>query len=402
MVIRRVLPALFSCAILLLGGSAASGQAANQAGFLHSFFTTAQQFSTAYEPSEIATAYDFAPLLNKGIDGTGQTAALIEVDGFSRTDIRRFDDQYGLQDPVIREFYVGGHTFTPQHGGETTLDIEWLHALAPGATILVYYLNNLQSESAGWHAMASALHMAADNGAGMISISLGACGPSAGSSVTQSAFSDLFRLGVSVFVSSGDSGAHPGPTQDCGKKIAVAYPSGDPSVVSVGGTSLQLNGDDTIAAEAAWRLSGGGVIKKLSRPLWQIAPQLHHDPYRWAPDVAFLGDPGTGVSIYYRGNWRQAGGTSLGAPAWAAAWALIRESAQQNGKSLLSAPPLLYRLGNSASYGQVFHDIVTGGNKHYHAGPGWDPITGWGTPDVAALSTALQTVAVLQTVAARS
>jgi kumamolisin len=170
----------------------------------------------------------------------------------------------------------------------------------------------------------------------------------------------------------------------------VTYPASDPSVVTVGGTSLSLNTDNTISAESAWSLSGGGKAKPLLRPLWQLVAQLAHAKYRWAPDVAFLADPQTGVGIFFKGTWRQAGGTSLGAPAWAAIWSLVRESAQQSGKTVGAAPPLLYQIGNSATYAQALHDITVGDNGYYQAGPGWDPVTGWGTPDVGGLATTVQ------------
>jgi kumamolisin len=111
---------------------------------------------------------------------------------------------------------------------------------------------------------------------------------------------------------------------------------------------------------------------------------------RWVPDVAFVADPNTGVSAYFRGRYHEVGGTSLGAPAWAAAWAIVLQNAQVNGVPVGAAPKLLYRIGNSTQYATVFHDITTGSNGTYKAAPGWDPVTGWGSPDVAALAAAVE------------
>jgi kumamolisin len=240
--------------------------------------------------------------------------------------------------------------------------------------------------------MASALRTAVSRGATVVSISLGTCGTGLGSSVATAAFAALKQRGVTVFVSSGDTGDRPGPAKYCGKKRGVAYPGSDPSVVSVGGTTLRLNRDSTIAREDAWQLSGGGKVASLLRPTWQVSPNIPQGKHRWAPDVAFVADPHTGLSVYFKDHWRQVGGTSMGAPGWAAAWALTREHARQTGQSAPgAASQLLYALGNSDSYGRVFRDITLGSNGRYRAKPGWDAVTGWGTPNVASLSTTLQT-----------
>jgi kumamolisin len=195
--------------------------------------------------------------------------------------------------------------------------------------------------------------------------------------------------GVSVFVASGDDGDLPGPVRQCGTTPAVSYPAADPSVVAVGGTTVQLNTTGSILSESAWSLSGGGIAAFL-RPSWQSAPSMPSDSQRWAPDVSFLADPQTGVEVFYHGRWHQVGGTSVGAPAWAAAWSLIRGAAQQAGKSVGAAEPLIYRIGNSSANVRAFHDILTGSNGVYKAGPGWDPVNGWGSPDVANLAAAVQ------------
>jgi kumamolisin len=160
-------------------------------------------------------------------------------------------------------------------------------------------------------------------------------------------------------------------------------------VVAVGGTSLVLADDNSIAYETGWRLSGGGKGSPLLRPVWQVAASLAKGKYRYVPDVSFIGDERTGVQVYWRGHEIQAGGTSLGAPAWAAIWALVLQNAQNSGKTVASAPQTIYRVANSAAYAQTFHDITEGSNGRYDAGLGWDAVTGWGTPDVAQLAAAV-------------
>lgn len=384
--IHRVLVTLIAALALL--GSSLWAAASPTASSFHTLAST-QQVLGGYSPSQLEAAYDFGPLTAQGINGSGQTIALIEFDKFNLSDIQQFDADNNLPDPTLQQYYVGGKTFKLQNSGETTLDLEWAHALAPGATIQIYYLNGTQSNKAGWKSLAKAVKQAAANGATSISMSFGACNASSGYKTTESALAAVEKKGVSVFVSSGDTGAYPGPTHQCGQRIGVGYPASDPSVVSVGGTSLQLNEDDTIGDEIAWRLSGGGKGSPLLRPVWQVITQLANAKYRWAPDVAFVADPRTGVAIYERGEWQVAGGTSLGAPAWAAIWALVRQDAQQSGKTLGAAPPIVYRIANSPAYSQAFHDITEGDNSYYQASVGWDPLTGWGTPDVAQFAAAV-------------
>jgi subtilase family serine protease len=104
---------------------------------------------------------------------------------------------------------------------------------------------------------------------------------------------------------------------------------------------------------------------------------------RWDPDVAFLG---AAYEVRFGGRWSTRWGTSLGAPGWAAAWALIRERVVNAGGLVKPAGKLIYRAGNSPDYAADFHDITAGSNGTYHAGAGWDAVTGWGTPDVAHLA----------------
>ena len=393
---RSLCLGLLSCAVLASSVSGASGVPSSVSGpatspFLHSFAVSHQVF-TAYSPDEISKAYDLQPLYDRSITGAGQTVALIEADRLTMPDLTNFDSKYSLPVPAVQEFYVGGSPFTLERNAETNMDVEWLHALAPDAAIQIYYIKN-QGDANRWKTLAAAVRMAATNGARITSISLGTCERGAGTQVVAKAFSSVMKAGMSVFVSSGDDGAHPGPVSQCGHSFRVAYPAGDPSVVAVGGTSLELNVDHTIADERAWRLSGGGnFLTKyvpLLRPTWQVAPNMPKDKYRWAPDVAFVGDPDTGVSVAANGHWSQTGGTSLGAPAWAAIWSLLRQDAQTSGRTLGVAPKVIYRLGNSTQYSTAFHDIVSGSNGKYVAGVGWDAVTGWGTPDASNMAAAL-------------
>ena len=147
-----------------------------------------------------------------------------------------------------------------------------------------------------------------------------------------------------------------------------------PNVLSVGGTSLVLNDDDSVASETAWSGSGGGTSLYVSTPTYQIG--IQSTGHRTIPDVAFDADPFTGVAIYdsynnkdNSGPWVTIGGTSLGAPAWAALIAIANQGRALAGGSALNGPlqtlPALYAFPPTD-----FIDITSGDNGVFHAGPG--------------------------------
>ncbi|HLJ67713.1 MAG TPA: S53 family peptidase [Chloroflexota bacterium] len=379
--------AVLSTAILIWTGIGASPQSTRVPAFFEQQVGTLD--TSGYSPAQIATAYQIAPLYKSGITGSGQRIAFIELDRFDPIDLQMFGAAAGLPAFAVKESYAGGKAFALVQAGETTMDLEWAHAIAPGAALSVYYLKNAKATVAGWKELAQTIDQVTKSGTRILSMSFGACTLGSGYEVVKQALARALKAGVSVFVSSGDSGSFPGPPQQCGAQPGVAYPAGDPSVVAVGGTTLLLNTDDSRYAEAAWGLSGGGKAKPLPRPAWQVTPNLLPGKYRYVPDVAFLADTRTGVAMYYGGSWMLGGGTSLGAPVWAAIWALIRQDAKQAGKLFPTAPKLLYQIGNSPTNPRAFNDITIGANGHYQANIGWDPVTGWGTPIVDKLANAV-------------
>ncbi len=161
------------------------------------------------------------------------------------------------------------------------------------------------------------------------------------------------------------------------------YPAYSPNVVAVGGTTLQLNPDGSIAGQSAWSSSGGGASQYESRPSYQAG--IGDPGARTIPDVAFLADRSVGVAVYDSYDdpggspWTTMGGTSLGAPAWAALIAIADQGRVAAGGTPLDGAtqtlPALYSLPSAD-----FHDITTGGNGSSNAGPGYDDVTGLGTP----------------------
>jgi subtilase family serine protease len=205
---------------------------------------------------------------------------------------------------------------------------------------------------------------------------------------------------MTYFASSGDNGATDYSDLQAtilGKVPSTSFLADSPWVTSVGGTSVQHLSSST--QEVAWNNSGGGFSRFYSMPAYQkLLPtitQAQFGNHRGVPDVSAEADPMTGAAIYMNGFWSLAGGTSASAPVWAAIAALGNQMA---GHPLGFINPSLYKIANTAGYAQDFHDITSGNNynaaahvKGYEAVPGWDPVTGLGTPDAAHLLPALIT-----------
>ena len=344
-----------------------------------------------YTPSQIRDAYGFN---NLQADGTGQTVAIVVPYGSPTLigDVAEFCTAYNLPPPAtfLNVFTPGGEPAGTDPGWalETSVDVEWVHALAPGAIIdLVVAPTNLLSDLLyAVQYSAQTLH------APVVSMSWGTTTEFA----HENHYDFVFNNTGTVFVAaSGDAGS------------GTMYPAVSPRVVAVGGTTLYLQaGTGTPkfpeAPEVAWEGSGGGRSSIEAKPSYQAAFRIPGTTKRCIPDVAFAGDPYTGVLVYdsnYDPNtdgWLIVGGTSLSAQSWAAIVAL--------GDQLRAAaflPPLtdghkaLYTLaGSRASYnvGGCYRDITWGYNGNFAAAKGYDLITGLGAPMVDILVPALATI----------
>jgi hypothetical protein len=241
---------------------------------------------------------------------------------------------------------------------ETSLDVEWAHAIAPAANILL-----VEASSNSLTALLSAVTYATTTYSNTadpvkaVSMSWGSSEFSTESTYDSSYLSST--TGIVFFASSGDSGA------------GTIWPSVSPNVVSVGGTTLNVATSTAPLKETAWSDSGGGVSTYEALPAWQYDYGLTYNG-RVTPDVSFDANPSTGVSVYdstpYEGmsGWLEVGGTSVGAPSWAAIQAL----------GLLTVASNLYADGSPSSY---LRDITSGSNG-YSAAVGYDLVTGLGSP----------------------
>lgn len=330
-----------------------------------------------YTPNQIRHAYGVDQLTSSGI---GQTIAIVDAYGSPtiQTDLNVFCQQYGLTAATLQIAYPQGKPSKTDGGWalETALDVEWAHALAPGAKILL-----VVSKSASFADLLAAVDYAVNSGATTVSMSWGGSEFS-GETTYDSHFS---ASGVTFFAASGDNGT------------GTIWPSSSPSVVAVGGTSLFLDSAGNLAQpEVAWSGSGGGVSTYETEPAYQSSSQSTGK--RGIPDVSYNADPNTGVPVYsstrYMGakGWFTVGGTSAGAPQWASLAAIVNS---MRATPLNSANAALYSLGtsNTASY---FRDIVSGCNSTNTssltcAAAGYDFVTGLGSPRTDQLVPALVT-----------
>jgi len=347
-------------------------------------------------PTDLIAFYNLKPLRDSGLDGSGITIVLPEIDDLPNlSDLNKFATKFGLPayDPLvtIKRDPLWGTPEKPQ--GEAVLDLEVIHEIAPAAKMVVYL-----SAPDFAHADRAFDQMVNDHLGSVISESLGACEPETplGHRDTYANIQDRsVALGMSHFIASGDNGAF-----TCGvdQPPAASFPSTLANVTSVGGTTVFESVQGIYFKEAAWggpvaeTGSGGGASQFYPLPDYQksIGEAAGHG-FRQVPDVAADADPNSGFAIVFMGQDGEAGGTSAAAPMWAATVALIDQDLKRKGlRETGFANPALYWMGANASKlpANPFHDVKTGNNLGFDAMTGWDFTTGWGSMDAAALDAA--------------
>ncbi|MCY6371737.1 S53 family peptidase [Clostridium ganghwense] len=321
---------------------------------------------TGYHPSQIKKAYYF----DKCFIGQGQTVAIITA--FDHPNIENdlcvFSNMFNLPKANITIAYPDGRPpVDPLWALETSLDVEWIHTLAPRAKILL-----VAAKSNTFTNLFSAIDYAVKQGVQVVSMSWGR-----EEFYGEWVFDYHFQHEGTVFVAgSGDAGM-------------PLYPAASPYVLAVGGTSLQLSKNGKrICPEVAWSGSGGGISPFVPEPYWQIIFGItNQNQKRGIPDVSFLADPKTGVWIYisipFHGyvGWIVLGGTSFSAPAWAA----VIACAGQGYGPITNCSERLYTIAGKTSYSipqYNFCDITKGSNGFHRASKGYDYVTGLGSPIV--------------------
>jgi kumamolisin len=342
--------------------------------------------NTSYTPPQIAALYQFPP----NASAAGQTIGIIELGGGYKTaDLATYFKSIGQKTPTVTAVLVDGAKNSPTNAnsadGEVMLDIEVAAAVAPGASIVVYFTPN--TDQGFIDAIATAIHDT-KNKPSVISISWGA--PESGwtaQSMTalDAACQSAAALGITITVAAGDNGSTDGATDG---QNHVDFPASSPHVLACGGTKL-LGSGSTISSEVVWNelannegATGGGVSNVFPLPSWQAGANVPKPTNsaggRGVPDVSGDADPATGYVIRVDGKNMVIGGTSAVAPLWAG---LIAVANAQNGKSAGFLQPAIYAAKGKAA----FNDITSGTNYSgsptgFSAGPGWDACTGLGSP----------------------
>ncbi len=353
-------------------------------------------------PSDLKTAYRFPA----GLDGTGVTLGILEFsNGYSVSDVEGFWQTFNIPAPRLSFVSVDG---TPNDGGtspydmEATLDVEWAGAMAPGAHLVVYEASAGTSDRSFGTSVLRALEYAVYDKVhqpSVLSVSYGIAEfriLPATLRAWDSIIAQGAMVGITTVIASGDQGAY-GRRSPGGIHLHVDGPASSPHAVAVGGTHLILDGQGAIQEETGWTdvnnngASGGGISQVFSVPSYQNHITLPVKPGyrtgRGVPDVSANADPDTGYAVMFQGASTVVGGTSAAAPVWAAIFTLINQARIQKGlKTVGYANPMVYDMGGTP----VFHDIVVGNNSYgglegYQCTPGWDPVTGFGTPDVTRL-----------------
>ena len=349
-------------------------------------------------PTAVLRAYNAEPLASSGATGQGSTVVVFAFDGFDQADLDMYSSAYGL--PPFTPEVVGG--MPAERRGEATMDLEAIHAVAPGAkTVLVNALPTVEGGGAYPKIAAMMLDVHRRYPGAIWSLSIGwACDKlltAADLAPIRAALATAMRSGTTALNASGDLAglgckgkagdnwsAPPSPDD-----IGVDAVASLPEMTAVGGTTLSTDRSGRWLAERAWfdsplsNGSGGGASVLFDKPDWQqVAPAGAPPGRRLVPDIAAIADQFTGLKIVFNQRFALGGGTSLAAPVWAGLTALMNDYLTRNGGwPVGELNPRLYRIAAGAPH-PAFQDITAGGNAVWLAGPGYDMVTGLGTPNI--------------------
>jgi kumamolisin len=351
-------------------------------------------------PSALLRTYNAMPLHDKGYTGKGTTVVVYAFDGFDQADLDTFATTFNL--PRFTPDVVGG--MPPARRGEATMDLEAIHAIAPDAKKVLVNARSTVEGDGSYEKIAKLMEDTERTYPGAVwSFSIGwGCDKlitAADLVPVRAALSAAHRSGTTAYDASGDlagldcKGGDEWSAPPSDNDVGLDAVASMPEMTDVGGTTVSTDANGDWLAEQSWfdpplsQGTGGGVSALFERPDWQqqlTAPK--GDGKRLTPDIAAVADPFTGVQIVFNQQIIVGGGTSLAAPVWAGLTALMNQYVVDKGGSLIGdINPLLYTIAEGTPL-PAFRDVVLGGNAVANAGPGYDLVTGLGTPNVENLA----------------
>lgn len=352
-------------------------------------------------PQQLVRAYNATALTEAGHTGKGVTVVVFAFDGFDQQDMDRFAEWFSL--PRFTPQVVGG--MPERRSGEATMDLQVIHAIAPDAKLVLVNARSSVEGDGGFEKLARLWESVDQQFPGAIwSLSIGwgcdALFTPADLAPPRAALAAALRRGTTAFDATGDlaglecKGGHTWSDPPSPDDVGVDAVASLPEMTAVGGTRLSTGADGSWLAEQSWydvpltQGTAGGASKLFNRPPWQsVGPGAGPAGSRLVPDVSAVGDPFTGVKFVFGQQVRTGGGTSQSAPIWAGLAALINDLYDKTGAEPLGdLNPLLYEVAKRST-APSFRDVYLGGNAVEAGGrPGYDMVTGLGSPNVENLA----------------
>src|SRR5437588_81133 len=349
-------------------------------------------------PKEVAHAYGYDQLWNRGWHGENMTVNLVEIDGFDQNDIQNYFDCINFQGKLDVADIDEAPT---QAAGESPLDIEMVASLARSVPIADYETDG-NSNNDVWTQVNDELQQIIDDNTNnassgsVVSISLGDAEGQLTSNdrvAIEKSIQVLTQVEhMTVFVASGDCGAFADRVY---RSLSVSFPASDPWVTAVGGTILSVDGNGDRTNEVVWSDgsnssncknrwgSGGGLSQVYPRPDWQNASGVNNQYSNGHRQIPEISAAAFDLAVYFNGQWGAVGGTSAASPIWAAGVSLVNEGLIHQIDKYAYSPRMFYLAAGKNDGMQPFYDVTRGNNLYYPATPGWDYPTGLGTPNLA-------------------
>jgi kumamolisin len=360
--------------------------------------------------NDLRSAYGLDGLLNQGWTGKGVTIILPEFAPLRQDDVNTYLSCVGYRGKLSVVTVKDAPPVSAGDGDmgefEVILDVQMIAGLAPDANIVIYQMDGNGQLPDGTRSFAfhDVLQQVIDDNTNhddikIMSLSWGYAEPAISEDAAQTLAQDIQILTqaehISVFAATGDCGAY--ASEDYPNTLAVGAPASSPYAIGVGGTHLQMNGNQR-GNESVWSAqptdphtcnntwgSTGGLSTYFQKPKWQDAPGLannYSNGARQVPDVAAIAE---NISVFFDGQWTTSGGTSAAAPIWAAGMADVLHQLAYTTKHYWAGPQPLYRAATSSGNLHPFNDIQQGDNLYYKATNGWDYATGLGSPNFSDL-----------------